>query len=360
MHKRKEREYGVFYIAEKKYMKIFKIFLILLLASFFFISARPARPQSASVFNAAVGFIYYYGGNYRYAIDAFNKEPAGLFKNSYADYILASLYFKNGEYRKSLNRINIALKLRNIGKRNKNTNKKLSKTDIKYLTLKAKITAAAGNLKESTGILKRILQRNPYELKALLFISNLYLYKKDLETAALYLKILKLNHPHNIASYYLLSKIYAARNQNGKAERNLLNAIKIDPYFKKAYFRLAAVYILAGKEKNAVRVFDKYLKINPYSKTAIYQSAIIEYALKNYKSSEKRFLNFIYITKNSKNMSRLRNNAYFFIGISYILRKDNEKGLFYLNMLVPGRHYIDAKLQEMEIYINLYKKNWKY
>lgn len=49
----------------------------------------------------------------------------------------------------------------------------------------------------------------------------------------------------------------------------------------------------------------------------------------------------------------------FFIGISYILEKSYKKGLEYLDMLKPGRHYIDAKLETMEIYINRYKKTDK-
>ena len=366
MHKRKKGEYGIFHSPKKKPVKIFKslsilIFFLIFSAVFngkaYSIAARNNPLKTASVFNVSAGFVHYYNGDYPDAIKYFKKEPPGLLKNSYFNYVLAVLYFKNGEYPKSLKHINLALSLTP-----QNIKNRFTKNEIKYLILKAKIKANQGELKQSAAILKYILQKNPYNLKTLLFLSNLYIYEKDLNTAIFYLNIIKLNFPDNINAYYLLSKIYAVQNKNKKAEGELINLINIDPYFKKAYFRLAALYILTGKEKNAINVFNKYLKIDPYSKTAIYQSAVLEYALKNYRSSRKRFLNFIVIAKNSKDNYRLINNAYFFIGISYILQKNYKKGLLYLNRLKPGRHYIDAKLQEIEIYINGYKKtgNIKY
>ena len=366
MHKRKKGEYGIFHSPQEKLVKIFKALSIL---TFFLIfsavlygKAYPAAAQNnrlktASVFNVSAGFIYYCNGNYPDAIRYFNIESSNLLKNSYFNYILAVLYFKNGEYRKSLKRINLALSLTP-----QNIKNRFAKNEIKYLILKAKIKANRGDMKQSAAILKHILQKNPYNLKTLLFLSNLYIYEKDFNTAVFYLNIIKLNIPDNINAYYLLSKIYAVQNKNKKAERELISLINIDPYFKKAYFRLAALYILTGKEKKAINVFNKYLKIDPYSKTAIYQSAILEYALKDYRASRKRFLNFIGIAKNSKDNYRLINNAYFFTGISYIVQKKYKRGLFYLNKLKPGRHYIDAKLQEIEIYISGYKKtgNIKY
>ena len=360
MHKREKGEYGIFHTAHEKPVKIFKASLALIFFLIFFavlqgkansITVKNIQLKTAPTFDTTVGFIYYYNGDYPDAIKYFKKKSANLLKNSYFNYILAALYFKNREYQKSLKHINLALNLTP-----QNIKNRLTKTEIKYLILKAKITANQGNIKQSTDILKHILQKNPYNLKTLLFISNLYIYKKDLKTAAFYLNIIKLNYPDSINAYYLLSKIYTAQNKNKKAERNLVSLINIDPYFKKAYFRLAAIYILNGRGKKAINVFDKYLKINPYSKTAIYQSAILEYALKNYRASRKHFLNFIDIAQNSKDNSRLINNAYFFIGISYALQKNYKKGLFYLNKLKPGRHYIDAKLQEIEIYISGYKK----
>ena len=355
MHKRKKREYGIFYTAVEKRIKIYNYLIPAFLLFFLLLpgKANSASVSSRAVFNITAGFIYYHNGNYADAIKCFKKESENLLKNRYFNYALASLYFKSGEYKDSLNHINLALKSKN---------KKLTKAKIKYLILKAKIAADTGNIKRSVGILKFILKNNPDNIKTLLFLSNLYIYKKDLKTAAFYLNIIKLNNPDNISAYYLLSKIYTAQNKNKKAELNLLKLISIDPYFKKAYFRLAAIYILTGREKAAINIFDKYLKINPYSETAIYQSAILEYALKNYPASRKYFLNFIGIAENSKNTPRLINNAYFFIGISYILQKNYKNGLFYLDKLKPGRHYIDAKLQEIEIYIDNYKKtgNAKY
>ena len=365
MLKREKGEYGIFYIAEKKFLitavyLFIGLFFILFNTIYFAKRADAAgfkkTPlKSETVFNAAAGYINYYRGNYGSAIKYFKKEPARYFKKPYLNYITALLYFKQSKYKKALKYIDTALKLMP-----KNTSsEKLSAVHINYLILKAKIEAGENNIKKAVTILKNILNKNPYNLKTLIFIANIYIFENDLKIGVFYLNIAKMQHPDNIDSYYMLSKIYLALNEKNKAEKNLLRLIDIDPYFKKAYFRLAALYILDGKIKKAVGAFDKYLKIDPYSKTALYQSAILEYTQKKYPQARKKFLDFIDVSSGYKNNFRFKNNAYFFIGISYILEKNYKKGLPFLGMLKPGRHYIDAKLETMEIYINRYKKTDK-
>lgn len=301
--------------------------------------------------NLITGFIYYDNGNYSRAIKYFEKETKKT-NNDYWYYTLSKVYFKNKEYKKSLLSINLAIKLKKI-----KSSKNLTKNDIKYLILKAKILAENNNIDESIGILKFILKKDPLNLNTLLFIAKIYIYKKDFKTAILYLNIVKLNYPDDMNAYYILSKIYIAENKTQKAEENLLKLIKIDPYFKKGYFQLSAIYILSGKEENAMKVFDRYLKIDPYSKTALYQSAVLNYALKKYGIARKLFKNFLNITGKDKNMLNFRNNSFFFIGLSYVFQKNYTKGLVYLNGLKFGKHYVDSKLEEVEIYLILYKKS---
>ncbi|MGC8554086.1 MAG: tetratricopeptide repeat protein [Candidatus Acidulodesulfobacterium sp.] len=365
MYKRKKREYGIFYTAEKKRLTTAvylctALFLILFNLMYFTKRADAASftrapLKSEAVFNAAAGYINYYDGNYGSAVKYFKKEPSSYFQKPYLNYITALLYFKQSKYKKALKYIDTALKLLHKS----NGSGKLSSADINYLILKAKIEAGGNNMKRAVTILKSILNKDPYNLKALLFIANIYIYENNLKTAVFYLNIAKMQHSKNIGSYYMLSKIYSALNKKQNAEKNLISIISIDPYFKKAYFRLAALYILDGKIKKADGIFDKYLKINPYSKTALYQSAILEYTQKEYAKARKRFLDFIDVSAGIKNNFRLKNNAYFFIGISYIFEKKYKKGLSFLCKLKPGRHYIDAKLETMEIYINRYKKTDK-
>ncbi len=317
-------------------------------------TTKPAsfRPlNSKDIDNLIAGFVCCDNSDYISAIKYFKKEPEKT-NNDYWYYILAGVYFKNRDYKKSLSCINLAIKLKKI-----KLNKNLTQSDIKYLILKAKIETENNNLEKSIGILKSILKKDPLNLKALLFISNLYIYKKDLKTAVLYLDIAKLNYPNNMNAYYILSKIYAAENKKQKAEENLLQLIKIDPYFKKGYFQLTAIYILSGKEKNAIKLFDRYLKIDPYSKTALYQSAVLNYAVKKYGIARKRFFNFLNIANKDKSMLNFKNNSLFFIGLSYIFQKKYTKGLTYLNKLRFGKHYTDAKLEEVKIYLILYKEN---
>ncbi len=316
--------------------------------------AKPApfkSLNSKNINNLVTGFIYYNNGDYVRAIKYFKKETQKI-NNDYWNYILSKAYFKNKEYEKSLSRINLAIKLKKI-----KLSKNLTKNDARYLMLKAKILAENNSLEKSIEVLKFILKKDPFNLKALLFISNLYIYKKELKTAILYLNIIKLNYPDNMNAYYILSKIYIAENKTQKAEKNLLRLIKIDPYFKKGYFQLSAIYILSGKEESAIKIFDRYLKIDPYSRTALYQSAVLNYAIKKYGAARKHFFNFLDITKKNKNMLNFRNNSLFFIGLSYILQKNYAKGLIYLDRLKFGKHYLDSKLEEIEIYLTLYRKD---
>ncbi len=335
------------------------MFVVLSFTAGIFNSSFGATTQQASfmplnsknINNLITGFIYYDSGDYVHAIKYFKKETQKI-NDGYWNYILSDVYFKNKEYEKSLSLINLAIKLKKIKLR-----KNLTKNDMRYLMLKAKILAENNSFEKSIGVLKFILKKDPLNLKALLFISNLYIYKKELKTAILYLNIVKLNYPGNMDAYYILSKIYIAENKTQKAEKNLLQLIKIDPYFKKGYFQLSAIYILLGKEENAIKIFDRYLKIDPYSKTALYQSAVLNYAIKKYGTARKHFFNFLDITKKNKNMLNFRNNSLFFIGLSYILQKNYAKGLIYLDRLKFGKHYLDAKLEEIEIYLILYRKS---
>lgn len=304
-----------------------------------------------SVYNLISGFIYYDDTDYALAVKHLEKNIRKA-DCGYRYYTLSRAYFKSKQYDKALSSINTALNLKKIRK-----NKKVSGNSTRYLMLKARILSEDNNISQSMTVLKFILKKEPFNLNALLFISKLYIYKKDFKTAILYLNIVKLNYPDNMDAYYILSKIYTAENNNLMAERNLLKLIKLDPYFKKGYFQLSAMYILSGKAKMAIQIFDRYLKVDPYSKTALYQLGLLNYALKNYGTARKHFFNFLNITAKDKGVSNFRNNALFFIGISYILQKEYEKGLVYLDRLKYGRHYVDAKLEEIEIYLILYKKH---
>lgn len=365
MYKRKKGEHGIFYspqeiMKNKKTGILIYIFFLLILLFFNIIFNNSTaysevhsnnRIDQSTIYDIISGFIYYNNGDYGQASKLFSKEVAKM-RGSYGYFMLASFYFKDKELEKSLYCINKAIKLKSFGPKGT----RLTKIEVNYLTLKARILANKNNIKDSVGILNGILKTNPANLKTLLLLTDIYLYEKNISAAVIYLNLIKLNHPRNMDAYYELYKIYISENNKRLAEKNLLKLISINPYFKKAYFELASVYILSGKDKKAIELFKRYLKIDPYSKTALYQSALLEYTLKQYSKARKHFKIFLNLTNRQNNFQRLRNNAYFFSGVSYFIEKRYNKSIAYLNKLREGRHYADAKLTEIEIYLDNYRK----
>lgn len=298
--------------------------------------------------NLIIGFIHYNNSDYARAIKYLKKETKNT-GNAYLYYIMSKLYFKNMEYNKSLSLINTALKLTKV-------------SSERYLILKAKILAGKNNINASVKIVKTILKKDPTDLKALLFLSKLYIFKRDFNTAILYLNIAKIDHPLNIDTYYMLSKLYITENKMQQAKQTLTELIRIAPYFKKGYFRLSGIYIASGHKKYAIRILHQYLTINPHSKMALYQLAVLYYATKKYVIARKYLFDFLDIARKDKNMSGIRQNALLLAGLSYTLQKEYLKGLVYFNMPLTGEYLVHARLEAIKIYLLLYKKtgNKKY
>ncbi len=312
------------------------------------ITFKYKESNAKNIDNLIKGFIYYDNGDYTRAIKYLKKETKKT-DNAYLYYVLSKLYLKNREYKKSLSLINLAIKLERVKSK-------------KYLILKATILAGNNNINSSIAIVKNILKKDPADLKALLFLSKLYIFKKDFKTAVLYLNIAKLNHPLNINAYYILSGLYIIGNETQKAEENLLKLIQIDPYFKKGYLRLSHIYTASGNKKNATKILRNYLKIDPHSKTILYQLAALSYSMRKYSVAREYFFKFLNITKNNRNMLGSRENAFLLIGLSYTFQKKYLKGLIYFNMPTTGEYFINAKLESIRIYLILYRKgrNKKY
>ncbi len=371
MHKRKKGEHGIFHLSDKRRLSRRKpisiysapiydmtamlkaaIFLIAILVtaflSFFFFSgysyAFGKNTGSDNIKNLIAGFVYEnyhdYGSSLKYLKN--NLKSAG---SATAYYYLSNIYFKDKKFNKAMRCLNNAIKISSA--KNKNS--------TKYLILKAKIYTEENKIDGSIKILQSILKKNPYNEQALLFIANLYRYKRNFNSAIAFLKLVKIYYPDNINSYYELSKIYIKLNKPQKAEKNYKELLKINPYFRNGYFELAALYELTGKEKSAIKILKKYLHYAPYSKSTLYQLGLLNYALKKYIVSRKYLFNLYRITIAKETL--LRNEALFYIGLSYYFQHNYTKSIMYLSKLKYGKYYVNARLEEVEIYLMLDNKN---
>ena len=321
----------------------------------FSILANFASPSSAysssDVQKVIKGFIYENYGNYSKSL--YNLKGALKKSQSPAGYYeLSRLYLKNKNFTKSIYYINKSIKTA------------FGKYKINCYILKTKIYLSENKIKKSLDILNFILKQYPSDKQALLLIAGIYKFERHFAAAAAYLNLLKLYYPADIDSYYELSKIYILENKSAKAVKNLKEVIKFNPYFKEGYFQLTAIYTITGKEHSALNILKKYLRYDPFSNFALYQSGLINYAIKNYVSGRKYFFRLLHSISNSRLKANkeinTKNNAYFFIGASYYFQNNFSKSIKFLKLVKYGHHYVDSRLQEIEIYLTLNKKTKSY
>jgi tetratricopeptide (TPR) repeat protein len=303
--------------------------------------------SSSDVQKIIKGFIYENYGNYGKSL--YNLKSALKKSRSAAGYYeLSRLYLKNKNFTKAIHYVNKSIKTAS------------GKYKTNCYILKTKIYLSENKIKKSLDILNFILKKYPSDKQALLLISDIYKFEKHFTAAAAYLNLLKLYYPNDIDSYYELSKIYILENKSSKAIKNLKEVIKLNPYFKEGYFQLTAIYTITGKERSALNILKKYLRYNPLSNFALYQSGLINYAVKNYASGRKYFFRLLRSISSSRLRADkeidVRNNAYFFIGASYYFQNNFPKSIKYLKLVKYGHHYVDSRLQEIEIYLTLNKK----
>ncbi|RZD15601.1 MAG: hypothetical protein EVJ46_08695 [Candidatus Acididesulfobacter guangdongensis] len=311
--------------------------------------ASPSNAYSSSDIQKVIkGFIYENYGNYGKSL--YNLKSALKKSRSAAGYYeLSRLYLKNKNFTKAIYYINKSIKTAS------------GKYKTNCYILKTKIYLSGNKIKKSLDILNFILKKHPSDKQALLLIADIYKFEKHFTAAAAYLNLLKLYYPTDIDSYYELSKIYILENKSAKAIKNLKEVIKLNPYFKEGYFQLTAIYTITGKERSALNILKKYLRYNPLSNFALYQSGLINYAVKNYGAGRKYFFRLLHSMPTSRLKTgkeiNIRNNAYFFIGASYYFQNNFKKSIKYLKSIKYGHHYINSRLQEIEIYLTLNKKN---
>lgn len=97
---------------------------------------------------------------------------------------------------------------------------------------------------------------------------------KKLDQAKIIYKELLNRAPNEAVVLHLLGLVYFEQNSTAKAEKLLLQAIKIQPDLGEAHNNLANLFIQEGKYKKAITYFNTVIKLNPNNATTHYNLAI--------------------------------------------------------------------------------------
>jgi len=129
-----------------------------------------------------------------------------------------------------------------------------------------------------------ILKYNPYTVRVLNNLGNLYSDKGDLKKAEENYKkaILSPNKDLFAQPYYNLGNLYRDQGEFDKAIALYKKAIEVDPNFPFAYQNLAVVYINAKKDiAKGIEVLEQLKKIQPGNPRVYYNLAILYLAQNN-------------------------------------------------------------------------------
>lgn len=137
---------------------------------------------------------------------------------------------------------------------------------------------------------ENILKYNPYTVRILNNLGNLYSDKGDLKKAEeYYLRAIASPNKDVFAQpYYNLGNLYRDRGEFDKAIALYKKAIQVDPNFPFAYQNLAVVYINNKHDLiNGIKVLEQLKKVQPGNPRVYYNLAILYLAVKNVPEAKK-------------------------------------------------------------------------
>jgi len=134
-------------------------------------------------------------------------------------------------------------------------------------------------------IIKREIEKDEKNLKALIDMGNIYYQIKDYnESLKYYEKVLSYDQKNYVAKINI-SNIYSKLKKYHLVEKILKECIEISPEKNYAYFNLANNYKNIGKLELAKQYYIKAIKAKPDHTEAAYNLAEIYYVEKKYKNT---------------------------------------------------------------------------
>ncbi|WP_394700264.1 tetratricopeptide repeat protein [uncultured Desulfosarcina sp.] len=181
----------------------------------------------------------------QYAKRVVEKEP----ENYNAHMILGAIYLNKYQNESASEQFAIAAML--------------NPTSVSPVYFRAMTKEASGSILEAMNSYRRILIENPQLVDVAEKYKNLLIGIEKADEALTFFREMGANHPDNAYNYFILSELYRYRKDLDSAEANILQAIELEPRLTSAYLRLVDIYEYKSRLGEAKVLLDKALRIDP-------------------------------------------------------------------------------------------------
>ncbi len=201
-----------------------------------------------------------------------------------------------------------------------------------------------GKYNETIELIHKVLQKNPFNRQALMWIVQSYLALGNFNEALKYAKInLNLGDPAGIL-HFNLGNIYYNSGNEKEAEEYYKKAAAINPYFANPLLNLALINLKRGKIESAKEYIFKVFKLTKNNPHSYYILGSIEALSDNFESALENFKKAIEIDPNY--YEAWKNIAQIF----YKQNKYKEAIEAYLKSIDPNSEDADIYLKIANIY----------
>ncbi len=99
-------------------------------------------------------------------------------------------------------------------------------------------------------------------------LANIYLQKKDLQSAKKYLDQVDATQVTDPVAYYNAGVAYYNAKDYDNAMQYFEKSVTVDPKFADGYFQIGLTYVAKGDNPKAIESFKKVIEIDPSSESA--------------------------------------------------------------------------------------------
>jgi tetratricopeptide (TPR) repeat protein len=141
-------------------------------------------------------------------------------------------------------------------------------------------------LEEATKLDNEVLKSNPHDVDALVFKGQLQLRRNDANGAVDSLQSALRNDPENAVAHYQLGLAFAQQQNEGRAESEWREAVRIRPDLIDAQRSIAALELHRGDLEALLQTAQQIIKGQPYSPDGFLLKAIADLARQKYTDAQ--------------------------------------------------------------------------
>jgi len=180
-----------------------------------------------------------------------------------------------------------------------------------------------GNTKRQEQYFQELVEAYPNDKYALLYLANYYFGQRDYEKALVYYKRIVQVDPNYSIPYNQMGYIYRYQEDYTAAEESFKKYIKLIPDDPNPYDSYAELLLKMGEYEVSIENYEKALEIDPdfiHSHRGIATNLVY---MREYKKARGQLKHLYKIAQDDN----LRENAHFWIAVSYLAEGDVDKTL---------------------------------